>query len=470
MKSRNRQGGGLAMRSGSPIKYTTAAGTLLSAERERINKMVVEIVQQTRALTRKDLGDWRRSWQMAVNVDNPARRFLYDIYADTETDLHLTGCIGQRKGFVLRKAFRLVEAKSGKEDQTVSEIFEAEWFKDLADYYLDSRYWGHSLIELGTPVTGEDGKPAYSHTRLVPRKHVVPEYGVILAHETDLWQNGYDYRNSDMAQWIIESGRRDNLGLYLRCAQQAIPKRNMLAFWDQFGEIFGMPIRIAHTTSADKSTQGRIEKMLEGMGAAAWGLFPEGTDIEIKESLKGDAYNVYDRRIERANSEMSKGILLQTMTIDNGASLSQGQVHYEIFQNVIDQDADYIRDMVNNQLIPRMARHGFPVKGFRFDWDDSVDYTPEQRKGYEELILNHYEVDPKYFIDTYNVPVIGKKEVQPVVMPEKEPEDETKGKEPEKEEQPKEDKRPEEGKQQEDRIAEKVSEKLMKQLDGRFFG
>lgn len=442
--------GGLSMRSGTPIKYTTASGSLLSEQMERINKMVVEIVQQTRALTKKDLGDWRQAWQLAVNVDNPARRFLYDIYSDVEADLHLTGCTGQRKGFICRKAFRLVEAKTGKENQEVTEIFEAEWFKDLVDYYLDSRYWGHTLVELGTPITNTMGKPMYSYVRLVPRKHVVPEYGVILEHETDLWQSGYDYRHGSMSGWIIESGRRDNLGLYLKCAQQTIPKKNMLAFWDQFGEIFGMPIRIAHTTSTDKNTQSRIEKMLTSMGAAAWGLFPEGTEVDIKESTKGDAFNVYDQRIERANSEVSKGILLQTMTIDNGASLSQGQVHYEIFQNVIDQDADYVRDMVNNQLIPRMITHGFPVEGYRFDWDDSVDYTPEQRKSYEELILNHYKVNPKYFIDTYNVPIIGEKETLPAVIPqnsEKEADE-----------------------QQEDRIADKVSEKLMAKLDGRFFG
>ncbi len=449
MKTKTKRGG-LSMRSGTPIKYTTASGSLLSEQMERINKMVVEIVQQTRALTKKDLGDWRQAWQLAVNVDNPARRFLYDIYSDVEADLHLTGCTGQRKGFVCRKAFRLVEAKTGKENQEVTEIFEAEWFKDLVDYYLDSRYWGHTLVELGTPITNTMGKPMYSYVRLVPRKHVVPEYGVILEYETDLWQSGYDYRHGSMSGWTIESGRRDNLGLYLKCAQQTIPKKNMLAFWDQFGEIFGMPIRIAHTTSTDKNTQSRIEKMLTSMGAAAWGLFPEGTEVDIKESTKGDAFNVYDQRIERANSEVSKGILLQTMTIDNGASLSQGQVHYEIFQNVIDQDADYVRDMVNNQLIPRMITHGFPVEGYRFDWDDSVDYTPEQRKSYEELILNHYKVNPKYFIDTYNVPIIGEKETLPAVIPQN-PEKQT-------------------DEQQEDRIADKISEKLMAKLDGRFFG
>ena len=66
-----------------------------------------------------------------------------------------------------------------------------------------------------------------------------------------------------------------------------------------------------------------------------------------------------------------------------------------------------IRDLVNWQLIPRMVRHGFPLKGFRFEWDEAEDYTPEQQVAYERMLLGQYEVDPQYFIDKYNVNITG---------------------------------------------------------------
>ena len=44
------------------------------------------------------------------------------------------------------------------------------------------------------------------------------------------------------------------------------------------------------------------------------------TEIEFVESGKGDAFNVYDKRIDRANSELSKLIIGQTMTIEDGSS------------------------------------------------------------------------------------------------------------------------------------------------------
>jgi len=397
----------IQLKSGPAIRYTTASGER-TLDPNVAKKMVIEIMKQTQALTKKDLGKWRTAWQMAINADIPIRRFLYDIYTDVDIDLHLSGCIGQRKGFVKRKAFRMVNLSDGKENPDITKIFEAKWFTDLMNYALDSRYWGHSLIELGQPENS-NGTPIYSYARLVPRKHVIPERGVIICNETDLWDMGYDYRHSDMADWVIEVGNDFDLGLFNKCAQQAIPKKNMLSFWDQFGEIFGMPVRIAKTISTDSKTVGKIENMLNNMGAAAWGLFPEGTEITLLEGQKSDAFHIYDERIARANSEMSKGILMQTMTIDSGASLSQSQVHFKIFENLIEDDAKMIREMVNNQLIPRMITHGFPVAGYRFDWDNAVQYTPEQRVAIDNMVLTNYDVDPKYFIDNYNIPVIGKK-------------------------------------------------------------
>ena len=382
-------------------------------ELKRVTQLSVNLQLQTEALTRKDIRTWRAAWQQAINVDYPNRVPLYDIYRDVDADLHLTGCMGQRKGYVLNKNFRITD-RSGRENPDLTRIFEAPWFKDFMELALDSTYWGHSLIQLGDVISVE-GVPAFSEVLLVPRKHVVPEYGALVVHEQDTWQSGYDYRHSELADWVVEVGGTHDLGLFLKCAQHTIPKKNVCAFWDMFSEIFGIPFRVAKTTSRDTREHGRIEKMLSSMGAAGWALFPEGTEIEIKESTRGDAYNVFDKRIERANSEISKGILTETMTTDDGSSLSQSEVHMEVLENLIHKDADRLRDIVNFRLIPLMVKHGFPLRGYRFDWYDSVSFTPEQQVAYERMVLERYEVDPKYFIEKYNIPILGERKTAQVV-------------------------------------------------------
>lgn len=383
-------------------------------DRKRVQKMVIELQRTTDALTRKDIKDWRDAWQLAINVDSPNRQRLYDIYRDVEIDLHLSGCVEQRIGFVMAKSFKIVDEK-GNEDEEARHYFDQSWFKQLLRYVLESNFWGHSLIELGELTTDGDGCLCYSDVTLLPRKHVIPEYGRIITDLGQDWTTGICYREAPFTDWLIEAGRPDNLGLYLKAATQTIPKKNMMAFWDTFGEIFGMPMRIARTTSRDKKEIDRLDRMLREAGASLSMVAGQDTEIEFVESGKGDAYNVYDKRIDRSNSEISKLVIGQTMTIEDGSSLSQSETHLEVLQNLVKGDCDMARGVVNDQLMPRMQRHNFPVKGRRFEWDDAVDYTPEQQKGYEEMVLQHYKIKPQYFEEKYGVPCEEKPE--PVMLP-----------------------------------------------------
>lgn len=367
-------------------------------------RLTAELMRNTDSLTKKDLKAWRMAWQQAIDIDNPRRDMLYDIYTDSLIDLHLCGCIDQRKGKTLARSFSLLNDK-GEPDEKATSLLRSEWFYDFVDMTLDSRFWGHSLIELGDVTPG-----GYTHCTLVPRKHVVPEYGVVLRERGDSISDGIPYRTGDFALWTIEVGKTHDLGLLLKCAPSCISKKNMLAFWDMFGEIFGAPMRVARSSAHDKEERRRIENALDNMGAAFWALFPEGTDIEIKESTKGDAFNVYDRRVDRCNSELSKGILMQTMTIDNGSSHSQSEVHLEIFEDVVNADARFVATIINDRLLPLMVKHGHAVGGLHFAWDNSDHITPEQQIEMERELLQHYDIDPQYFVDKYHVPVSAKQE------------------------------------------------------------
>ncbi len=86
-------------------------------------------------------------------------------------------------------------------------------------------------------------------------------------------------------------------------------------------------------------------------------------------------------------------------------NLEQPPVQYPCALLTVATDCDMLRDIINNQLLPRMERHGFPVSGLSFEWDYSVDYTPEQQMEYEKMIADRYEVDPQYFAEKYGMPV-----------------------------------------------------------------
>ena len=373
-------------------------------------KLTAQLQQQTDSLTKKDVADWRAAHQVAIDYENPNRCRLYDIYADCVLDAHLSGCIAQRKGKVLQKDFRLVDT-SGKENTAATELLQASWFLDFLELCLDSIYWGPTLIQLGD-IIRDNGLMRFEGVELVPRKHVVPEYGVLVRNPGDDWRQGKSYRDGDIANWCVEVGRPRDLGLLLKCAPSCISKKNMLAYWDVFGEIFGMPMRIARVNGLDAAERAKTEAALRDMGAAQYIVTSDGTEIEIKESSRGDAYNVYDKRVDRCNSELSKVVLNQTMTIDSGSSLSQSEVHLEIFERTTESDAIMCAHVINGRLLPLMELHGFPVKGCRFQWNNAASYTPAEQREIERLVLEYYNIPPEYFTEKYGVAIDSPREAK----------------------------------------------------------
>ena len=50
-------------------------------DRRRLQSLTVELKLQAEALTQKDMRSWRQAWQQAIDIENPRRERLYDIYA-----------------------------------------------------------------------------------------------------------------------------------------------------------------------------------------------------------------------------------------------------------------------------------------------------------------------------------------------------------------------------------------------------
>ena len=66
-------------------------------------------------------------------------------------------------------------------------------------------------------------------------------------------------------------------------------------------------MRIARVNGLDDAERAATEAALRDMGAAQYIVTSDGTEIEIKESSRGDAYNVYDKRVNRCNRVVKGG-------------------------------------------------------------------------------------------------------------------------------------------------------------------
>ena len=373
----------------------------VDVQQREVERIVDRITRQQLTRTRQDIEKWRSAMSRAEGTLGHEHRIeLIRTYNDSVLDSHLSSIIQTRILKVLGHESHLVD-KSGNASE-MSGIFNTEWFLDFVKLSMESIFWGHSLIQLGSII---DDKP--ETVELVPREYVIPErHGVM----KQLRNTGtlIDYTSNPQSKWLVEVGNRNDLGLLAKATPHAIWKKNAIGSWAEFAEVFGQPTRIGKTSSSNAENRKNLESMLENMGSSAWGVFDTDDELMFIESTKTDAHAVYEQMIATNNSEMSKLILGQTMTSDNGSSRSQSEVHERILNDYFKHDLVFITNVVNNKLIPLLKSHGVQLDGLIFKYDTTEKLDLKSQFEIDKELLKTYEIDPEYFVEKYGTPVVEK--------------------------------------------------------------
>jgi len=139
-----------------------------------------------------------------------------------------------------------------------------------------------------------------------------------------------------------------------------------------FAQIFGQPFRWATYDAGQDGVRAELAEMMDAMGSAPWGIGPEGTKIEWHESTRTGADNPQAHLLDRADTACDLLVLGQTLTTDVGdsGSLALGEVHSNVRADIIDSAANWLAEILNEQLLTAVAavNLGDPGEDSRLPW------------------------------------------------------------------------------------------------------
>ncbi|WP_315742779.1 MULTISPECIES: DUF935 domain-containing protein [unclassified Bradyrhizobium] len=181
--------------------------------------------------------------------------------------------------------------------------------------------------------------------------------------------------------------------------------------WAIFSQTFGQPVRVgkypAGATEADKNTLFNAVANIAGDCAA---IIPESMMIEFIESKNvGQGADLYEKRCDWLDRQISKAVLGQTATTDAIAGgHAVGQEHRQVQEDIERSDAKAMSAVLNRDLVRPWidlqfgAQKLYPRLRIGRPEDKDVKLTVESAV---KLIPMGLQVESSYFNDLLGIPV-----------------------------------------------------------------
>jgi hypothetical protein len=361
---------------------------------------------------RVELEDWRRSVDLALNPITLNRYEYIRIADNAMLDLHLTSVTDTRILECQHTKAKMVDP-SGKLDNGAIKLLEAQWYNDYQRYVLESILYGHSLIEMWDLKDTANAFKLNSGTKqvfelksadLIDRKHVRPESEVWVINTFDQPKFGISYTDPIAEPYYISVGKKHDLGILKKIIPVVLAKRYSVGAWGDYNEKLGIPFRWVTMQGTDKKREQFLAEIMDQMGYAGWAVLHEGEKIELLQASGGDVHKCFKELSEFSDRQMSKGILGSTMVTDAEGGNYKGEVHAETTEIRHMADKMFIQYINNDQLLPKLVKRGYPLAGYRYEIDDTKELSLSEQIKIDTVLLQHYNIKPKYISDKYDIP------------------------------------------------------------------
>jgi phage gp29-like protein len=306
------------------------------------------------------------------------RNFLYDA--------HVSSCVQSRKSGVLSMEWEINRGgQKSQEAEFVEKIFKELDLRQIISDMLDAPLYGFKPMEIywgekdGMIIPKDiKGKPSwwfqYDGNNMLRFMDKYKVYGVLLPTRKFLIvQNNATYDNP-YGEAVLA-----------KCYYPVVFKKGGMKLWSLYTQKYGMPF-LHGKIGLGKGQEEALElfNILEKLQQDGVAVTEEESNIEILESVQTTSGDIYKNLLHFCNAEISKAILSQTLTTEQGdtGSYAMSQTHLQVRKDVVDSDKQLVEYWLN-KLIEWIIDFNFEsvaeMPRFVLYEEQDVDMTLAQR-------------------------------------------------------------------------------------------
>lgn len=292
----------------------------------------------------RDLNDLISAIQSAERETYKDKKSYYDILQECmEYDTHLYSCVQRRLQNLTGRYLRYFTGDV--ENEEITKLINRQQFKGMLGEIAASLFYGHTLIQFGEQPW---------EYQLIPYRLIDGEKKQVLKNWLSRSGTPYEVSPGILYDNLLEVGNVWDLGILKQAAMYSILKRNSLGDWAMYSQKAGNNFEKV-VYKGDKNLANQVAEAFSNAGSGAAIPIPDGVvDIQTVQTASSQQNQLFVDFFEAMNKEISKLILGQTMTTEDGASYSQSMVHLSQQELIFESDAEWILSILNSAAFKRI--------------------------------------------------------------------------------------------------------------------
>lgn len=332
---------------------------------------------------------------------------LIDLYdACVQQDAHLSGVLETLTSQIIGERYMLArQSDRGKYVKDVEETrkIQGTQFTKIIRGIVEARLYGYTGIEMLPDLDPRTGKLA--EVNLIERRNILPDQRRIVQRQ-GIWNPGWSFDDPKYSDYYVLINT-ENLGLFSATTPSILAKKFTVANYVNFSHTYGQPIIHGKTESENAQDRNRLANDIASAAQNKVIVTGLNDEVDIKTFTMSNSEKIFTGLIEMVDKDVSNLILgSQSMAGEMQSYVGSTKAHQDVFRDRVEAYRDFIENVMNEQIIPRLVKMGYISPGLEFKYSKRLEMSNQDQIDLYKFLTDKYEVAPDEIEKSFGV-VVG---------------------------------------------------------------
>lgn len=346
----------------------------------------------------------RHAIQNGAVLDDRSR--IIDLYeACVQQDAHLAAVLETLESQIVGERYMLAyQNEKGKYIKDVEETkkIQGTQFIKIIKGIVESKLYGYTVLEIMPDIDPHTGKLKTINS--IERRNVLPDQSRVVRRQ-GVWSPGWNL--AEKQYWknyvLIDTG---TIGMFAATTPLILAKKFTLANYVNFSHTYGQPIIHGKTESEVQSDRKKLANEIASAAQNKVIVTSLNDEIDIKTFTMSNSEKIFTSLIELVNKEVSDLVLgSESMAGAQQSYVGATMAHQDIFRDRVEVYREYIENVMNEQILPRLIAMKYIKPGLEFKYSKRLEMANEDQIKLYDFLTDKYEVSAEEIDKTFGVSV-----------------------------------------------------------------